>query len=170
MLLNQSLNISSDTPAVLTDICTCGFCDTGMTVSSTTNRHNKKYYYYKCALKNNEGKTEDHNPKDLPVHTLDEFVYNTLVVLLEEPELLKAMKKRIKYEGEDRISEIEKRIKQIQNLLKVRKKDKANALKLVTDNAASSLKETYESQLESIVLEIEEKENEIEFLSEQLKV
>ena len=162
-------NITSDTPAVLTDLCTCGFCESGMTVSSTTNRHDKKYYYYKCVQKNNEGKTKDHNPKDLPVHTLDEFVYKTLVVLLEEPELLKAMKKRIKYEGEDRIKEIEKRIKQIQDLLKSKKKDKVNALKLVTDNAASSLKETYESQLESIVLEIEEKENEIEFLSEQLK-
>ena len=79
------------------------------------------------------------------------------------------MKKRIKYEGEDRIKEIKKRIKQNQGLLKAKKKDKTNTLKLVTDNAASSLKETYESQLERIVLEIEEIEDVIEFLSEQLK-
>ena len=161
-------NISSETPAILTNICTCGFCKNGMTVSGTTNRHNKKYYYYKCTQKNNEGISKGHNPKDLPVQTLDNFVYRTLVLLLKEPELLKAMKKRIKYEGADRVKEIEKKITQIQNLLKSKKKDKTNTLKLVTDYASTSLKETYQSQLESIVLEIEERENEVEFLSEQL--
>lgn len=162
-------NISSETPAVLTNICTCGFCKNSMTVSGTTKRKNNKYYYYKCTQKNNEGKTNDHNPKDLPVKVLDNFVFDSLRILLKEPELLDAMKKRIKYEGADQIKEIEKRINKTLGILKVLKKDKTNTLKLLTDNATSSLRVTYETQLESIVLEIDENENEIAFLNEQLQ-
>lgn len=169
--IEPTVNRTSETPAVLTNLCTCGFCKSGMTVTSSTKRkNNRKYFYYKCVKKNNEGKTGDHNPKDLPASPLDSFVFKSLKILLEEPELLSAMKKRIKFEGEDRIKETEKRIKRIEGLQKARKKDKTNALKLVTDNATSSLKETYESQLESIVLEIKERENEIEFFKEQLEI
>ena len=88
---------------------------------------------------------------------------------MHAPELMDAMSKRLKFEGEEQIQELESRIKRIQQTLKSLLKDKTNTLKLVTDNASSTLKETYASQLESIVLNIEEKENEIEFLKNQLE-
>lgn len=156
------------TPAVLKGICSCGFCKNSMTVTSTTNRANTKYYYYKCTLKNDMGAGEDHNPKDLSVTVLDDFVVETIKCVLVEPELLSAMKKRLKFEGEDQVKELTSRIKRIQQAIKSLKKDKTNALKLVTDNAKTTLRETYESQLESIVLNIQEKVDELNFLEEQL--
>ncbi len=161
---------TSETPAVLTNLCSCGFCSSGMTVTSTTNkRYNKKYHFYKCVKKNNEGKTLAHNPKDLSVSLLDGFVINSLKIFLEEPELLSAMKKRIKYHGEDKVKEIEQQIAQLQKVLKAKKKDKTNTLQLLTDNAESSLlKQTYEKQLEDILLEIQEKEDLMDFYSQQL--
>ncbi len=166
---NKHQPIKSATPAILTGICTCGFCAGGMTISSTTNRAKQKYYYYKCSEKNKMGSTEEHNPKDLSVTILDDFVIETIQCLLKAPELMEAMRKRLKFEGEDQIQELESRIKRIQQTLKSLLKDKTNTLKLVTDNASSTLKETYASQLESIILNIEEKENEIEFLKNQLE-
>ena len=135
-----------------------------MTVTSTTNTANTKYYYYKCTLKNDMGTGEDHNPKDLSVTVLDDFVVETIKCVLVEPELLSAMKKRLKFEGEDQVKELTSRIKRIQQAIKSLKKDKTNALKLVTDNAKTTLRETYESQLESIVLNIQEKVDEQNFL------
>lgn len=166
---NKHQPIKSNTPAILTGICTCGFCSGGMTISSTTNRAKQKYYYYKCSEKNKMGSSEDHNPKDLSVTTLDDFVIETIQCLLKAPELMEAMRKRLKFEGEDQIQELENRIKRVQNLLKALIKDKSNTMKLVTDNVKSTLKETYESQLESIVLNITEKEDEIVFLKDQLE-
>ena len=115
------------------------------------------------------GSSEDHNPKDLSVTTLDDFVIETIQCLLKAPELMEAMRKRLKFEGDDQIHELEARIKRINDLIKALKKDKTNTLKLVMDNAHSTLKETYESQLESIVLNISEKEDEIVFLKDQLE-
>lgn len=110
------------------------------------------------------GTGEDHNPKDLSVTVLDDFVVETIKCVLVEPELLSAMKKRLKFEGEDQVKELTSRIKRIQQAIKSLKKDKTNALKLVTDNAKTTLRETYESQLESIVLNIQEKVDEQNFL------
>ena len=160
---------NSSTPAILSGICICGNCNGAMTVSSTTNRANTKYYYYKCSEKNKMGTSNGHNPKDLSVPILDEFVIETIECLLHAPELLEAMRKRLKFEGEDQIQILEQRIKRITNMVKALKKDKANTLKLVTDNVNATLRDTYESQLESILLNIEEKEDEITFLKEQLE-
>lgn len=162
-------NTSSDTPAVLKGICSCGLCENSMTVYGTKNRHKSKYYYYKCTNKNNNGVTADHNPKDLPVGTLDNFVFRTIKILLKEPELLNAMKKRTKYEGEDRINEIKNRIKQLQVALKEQKKRKTNTLQLITDNPSDIIKEAYESQLKTVILEIQESEDQINFYTDQLE-
>lgn len=166
---HPNIHLKSTTPAILKNLCSCGFCSSSLTVAGTTKRNKagNKYYYYKCTQKNNRGVTLEHNPKDLPVARLDNFVVETLKLMLKEPELMQAMKERIKFEGEDRVKEISEKITRLQNLLKSKKKDKTNTLKLVTDNANSTFKDTYESQLESIILEIEQMENEIEFLKEQ---
>ena len=165
-------HVKSSTPAILREICSCGLCENSMTVTSTTKRagkKEKKYFYYKCTKKNSEGISKDHNPKDLPMGILDNFVFSTLLCLMKEPELLNAIQKRTKFEGEYQIGEIESKVSQIKGAIKARKKDETNTLKLLTDNPTSILKETYESQLETIILELEELENELQFLNEQLE-
>ena len=63
--------------------------------------------------KNREGNTEYHAPKLLSVSSLDNFVFNTFKLLFEEPEILKAIKKRSKFEGQSQIEILGKKIKRL---------------------------------------------------------
>lgn len=93
---NPKAYVRGSTPSILTNICYCGFCNSSLTTTSTKKSTGQKYFYYKCVKKNNESKTKEHAPKDLPVATLDNFVSLTMSLMLKEPMLLIALKKRVK--------------------------------------------------------------------------
>ncbi|TYP94855.1 site-specific DNA recombinase [Fodinibius salinus] len=159
----------TDTPAVLTSVAECGLCDSSLTTTSTKKSSGKKYYYYKCLKKNREGNTKGHAPKPLSVPSLDNFVFNTFKLLFEEPEILKAVKKRSKFEGESQIEKLEKKIKRLNQQIKSTSKDITKTKKLLTKDAGDRSEEILLEQLENLALKKEEHEDELEFCTSEKK-
>jgi DNA invertase Pin-like site-specific DNA recombinase len=154
------------TPAVLKNIAECGFCTRPLTTSSTK-KGEKKYYYYKCAKKNRQGNTEDHAPKPLSVPTLDEFVFRTFKILLKEPELMNALKKRAEFEEESQIDKLTKKIDRLHQEIKSLSQKISQTKNLLTDGPGERARKLLLDELDSLALKKEERENEVEIAKEE---
>ena len=159
---------TGNSPAKLAGISYCGLCSSSLTTTSTKKSSGQQYFYYKCVKKNKEGKTESHSPKDLPVHTLDNFVAFTMSIMLEQPELLKAFRKRNKFEGDVAEKDLSEKIKRLENRLKGINKDITNTVTYLTKNPPDSTENLLQDKLNVLNLEKEEVANELELCIEEL--
>lgn len=161
--------VSGSTPANLTGISYCALCKSALTTTSTKKKSTgNKYYYYKCVKKNKEGKTECHSPKDLPVSTLDEFVASTLCIMLEQPELLKAFRKRNRFDSDVAEKNLKNKKQRLSDSLKNINKEITNTVNFISKNAAASTDDTLQDKLTELNLKKREIQDEYEFCSKKL--
>jgi site-specific DNA recombinase len=156
------------TPAILKNIAECGFCTRPLTTSSTK-KGDKKYYYYKCAKKNREGNTKDHAPKPLSVPTLDEFIFSTFKLVLKEPELMSAIKKRVEFEEESQIEKLTKKVDRLHKQIKTKSQEITQTKNLLKQGAGKRAQKLFLEDLDSLALEKEELENQVEAAKEELE-
>jgi site-specific DNA recombinase len=154
-------------PNLLQGIINCGFCESAMT-NSHTNKSGTRYYYYKCSSKNKGIKLNDHNPKDLPYKTVDEFTICTLKAFLAEPEMMQAFMTRSEHDTGERIAQTKELIKQIRSnrLQLIRSKD--NVTQNLMKDRNPALTKHWEEELEGLLNQISEIDSVIKEKEEEL--
>lgn len=162
---NSKKYSKGNSPNLLEGIINCGLCDYSMT-PTYTKKSDKKYYYYKCVKKNKQGKSTDHNPKSLPYDKVDNFVISTLKVFLEQPQLLKAFKKRVEFNAEDRIDELNSKLRAVQNNRNRIETEIDQTMNTILDNPSN--KELWEERLTKYKSQRDDLDSEIKSIKEEL--
>ena len=88
--------------------------------------------------------------------------------MLEQPELLKAFRKRNKFEGDVAEKDLSEKIKRLENRLKGINKDITNTVTYLTKNPPDSTENLLQDKLNVLNLEKEEEANELELCIEEL--
>ncbi len=109
---------------VLLGTLKCGFCNSFMSETSTTERTTgKKYYYYKCSKANHSTK-EFCDSMDLPATAIEEFAHGMVKKFVSEPSFLDICIKQMGVNSDSEIksldmqkAELEKNLVQIQRKL-----------------------------------------------------
>lgn len=165
--INPKEYVVGKAPNLLQGIINCGICDSAMT-NSHTSKSGNRYYYYKCSSKNKGLQLNDHNPKDLPYQTVDDFTICTLKAFLTEPVMMEAFMKRSEYDTEEQLAQTKELLKQIRSnrLQLVRSID--NVTQNLMKNRSPVLTKHWEEELENLLKQITEIDAVIEEKEEEL--
>jgi len=88
--------------------------------------------------------------------------------MLEQPELLKAFRKRNKFEGDMAENDLKEKIKRLENRQKVIKKEITNTVTYMTKNPPDTTENLFQEKLNELNLEKEEVTNELKLCIEEL--